>query len=366
MLEAFLILSCLIYALEYSALYVGLRRSHRIPRRAPDVPPRITIMVAARNEERNIERCVKMLLEQQYPPELTEIIIVDDESEDATARHLARLAAAHPGRLTVLRTHTEESQARGKARAIAQGMDRASGEIILLTDADCAPPVTWARGVVEHFLPGVDVVGGFTVIEGHDLFSVTQQLDWIHLQTLGSSALALGFPVGVIGNNLAFRRAAYEAVGGYRSVAFSVTEDFALFRAMTGNGHGAIFPCSRDTRMFSLPCESLTQVLRQKQRWSRGGMENTVPGYTIFIVAFLGLMAFTLAPFVSTTAWIIVWAIKFGFDLMMMFPNMRRLGLGRQLRYFLLFEFYFVAQALVTPIFLMNKTVVWKGRAYRS
>jgi hypothetical protein len=58
--------------------------------------------------------------------------------------------------------------------------------------------------------------------------------------------------------------------------------------------------------------------------------------------------------------------VKFICDLAVMYPNMLRLGLGGQLRYFLLFEFYWGAQSLVTPILLMNKTVVWKGRAYRS
>jgi hypothetical protein len=84
------------------------------------------------------------------------------------------------------------------------------------------------------------------------------------------------------------------------------------------------------------------------------------------VVALLMLIAFTIAPFISVVAWCAVWSVKFICDLAVMYPNMLRLGLGGQLRYFLLFEFYWGAQSLVTPILLMNKTVVWKGRAYRS
>lgn len=366
MIEIFLIVACVVYVLHYSLAWIGLRRSRRLRRRVPEVYPMISVVVAARNEEANIERCIGMLLAQDYPADRMQIVAVNDDSDDRTLSIIERLARDHPGRITIVCTTHEQTHARGKARAIAQGMDHATGEIILLTDADCAPPRPWARAVVEYFGPGVDVYGGFTIIEAHDYFSAAQQLDWIHLQTLGSCALALGYPVGVIGNNFAFRRSAYDAVGGYRKVMFSVTEDFALFLAMCRNGSGALFPCDRDIRMFTRPCATLAEVLRQKQRWARGGTENTIPGYLVFVVALLMLIAFSIAPFVSVAAWCAVWSLKFACDLLVVYPNMLRLGLRGQLRYFLLFEFYFVAQSLVTPILLMNKTVVWKGRAYRS
>ncbi len=366
MIETFLIVSCAVYILQYSLSFIGLRRSHRLPRRVPDLYPGISVVVASRNEEHNIERCLGMLLAQDYPADSMQIVAVDDESDDRTLAIIERLAHEHPGRITVVRTHPEQTHARGKARAIAQGMDHATGEIILLTDADCAAPAPWARGVVEYFAAGADLFGGFTLIEAHDYFSAAQQLDWVHLQTLGSATLGMGHAVGVIGNNFAFRRAAYDAVGGYRGVPFTVTEDFALFLAMWQKGFRAVFPCDRDIRMFSRPCDTLAEVLRQKQRWARGGTENTLPGYLIFVSALLMLIAFTIAPWISAAAWCVVWGVKFACDLLVMAPNMARLGIAGQLRYFILFEFYFIAQALVTPILLMNKTVVWKGRAYRS
>jgi 1,2-diacylglycerol 3-beta-glucosyltransferase len=365
MIESFLVFSCVLYVLEYCALRIGLGRVHRLPRVVPDRYPAITVLVAARNEEKNIGRCMRALLQQDYPADRMQIIVVNDDSEDRTLAIMETMAREHPGRVTIVSTVPEQTHAKGKARAIAQGMDHAEGEFVLLTDADCAPPVTWARAVAEYFNAGVDVCGGFTVIEAHDLFSTTQQLDWIHLQTLGSCALALSYPVGVIGNNFSFRRAAYEAVGGYRGVQFTVTEDFALFRAMVEHGSKAIFPCDFQAQMLTLPCATMTDMLSQKHRWTRGGMRNTIPGYTIFVVAFFMLVAFSIAPFVSPTAWITVWLVKFACDLMLFVPTMRRLRCTGQLKYLFFFEFYFVAQVLVTPFLLMNSTVVWKGRAYR-
>jgi cellulose synthase/poly-beta-1,6-N-acetylglucosamine synthase-like glycosyltransferase len=322
--------------------------------------------VAARNEEGNIERCLRALADQDYPSDRIRIIAVNDESEDMTLAIMERVARENAGRITVISTLPEVSHARGKARAIAQGIDISTGEIILMTDADCMPPRQWARSVVEHFVPGVDVYGGFTIIESNDYFSASQQLDWIHLHTLASGSIAFGSATGVIGNNFAFRRSAYDDVGGYRSVHFTVTEDFALYRAMHKKGHRTVFPCSFDTRNITMPCESLTAVLRQKKRWAWGATESSVHGYSLAVVAFLMLTAFCIAPFVSPVAWLTVWTLKWGCDLLLMYPSMKRLGVAHQLRYFIPFELYFIVQVLVVPFFFLSPTINWKGRNYRA
>jgi cellulose synthase/poly-beta-1,6-N-acetylglucosamine synthase-like glycosyltransferase len=365
-IEAFLYLSCILYAAEYALFLVGLRRVHRLPRAVPPVYPSLSVVVAARNEAANIERCLGALLRQDYPPERLQIILVNDESEDRTLRLAERVADENPGRLTILTTTPEETEARGKALAIAQGIDHATGEIILLTDADCAPPAVWARSAVEHFVPGVDVYGGFTLIHSEDLFSSIQQLDWVHLQTYGSCGLALDAPLGLIGNNFGFTRRAYDAVGGYRGIRFSMTEDYALFRAMFDRGFKVVFPCTHDTSMITGACASLAEVLRQKQRWAHGGTETGVKGWAVLFFAVLMMISMVVAPFISTTAWIIVWSTKFICDAVLMTPNLLRLKRERQLRHFLTFEFYFIAQAFVIPFLLMNPTVVWKGRSYRK
>lgn len=366
MIEQFLWFACILYALEYTAFLAGQRRIARLARRVPASYPTISVIVAARNEARNIERCLESLLAQDYPRDRIELITVDDESTDATRAIMRDVSCRNGDRITVVATREEPSRARGKARAIAQGIDHARGEIVLLTDADCVAPPSWARATVEHFVDGVDALGGFTVIRAHDYFSAVQQLDWIHLQSLAASGMAFNVPLGIIGNNFAFRRDAYDEVGGYRAVDFSVTEDFALFRAMHRRGRRVVFPCALDAAMTTLPCESLAVVLSQKQRWSRGGMETGARGYAVLVVALFMMAALVVAPFVSPLAWAAVWGTKFVCDLAVMIPTLVRLDRVRALRYFLLFEFYFIAQALVVPFLLMNRTVVWKGRSYRS
>lgn len=365
MIETILLAVSAVYLIEYVAVWIGQRRSRHLERTRPASYPIVTALVAARNETDNIERCLRALLAQDYPAGRLQIVAVNDDSQDDTLAIMERLAAEHPGRIVVISTFDEPGHARGKARAIAQGIDASQGEIILLTDADCAPPPTWARAVTEYFVAGADVYGGFTIIEARNLFGMAQQLDWIHLQSLGSSAITLGFPVGVLGNNFAFRRTAYEAVGGYRGVPFTVTEDFALYTAMVRNGSRAVFPCDHEARMYTLPCPTLGDMLRQKQRWARGGTENTVPGYTLFLVALFMMIAFSVAPFVSWRAFAVVWGVKFVCDFLVIGASYARLRMARLLWYFPIFEFYFIVQLALIPVLLMSRTVVWKGREYR-
>lgn len=356
-----------VYVLEYGLLSIGRVRSARPP--GPpvgDPTPRVSVVVAARNEESRIEACVRALLRQDYDHRKTQIVVVDDESEDRTHDIIATIAATAPDRIDVVRTAPDSTHVRGKVRALAQGIDTATGDVIVMTDADCVPPATWITSVVRHLASGLDAFGSFTLTSGMGTFSTMQRLDGVHLQSIGSAAMGLGVPLGVIGNNMAVRRAAYDSVGGYRAIPFSVTEDFALFRAIHEHGGRLGFPCDRDACMWTEPCATLRDVVRQKQRWARGGTANLFPGAYVLIVAVAMLVAFCVAPFVSVSAWIVVWVAKFGADLLLMLPTMHRLGVALRPHHFVMFEFYFLAQALVMPLLLARRTVVWKGRSYRS
>lgn len=366
-IEALLAGVSALYAIEYLLLSYGRRRSANLPRRTTrESLLSVSVIVAARDEEHTVGNCLAGLLAQDYPCELTEIVVVNDESNDQTGEVISTIAERHPGRITVVETVSEESHATGKARAIAQGVDRATGEILLFTDADCLPPTPWIRTVLSYFRDNVDGFGSFTLVRDSDLFSRVQHLDWLHLHAIGSGASGLGLMLGVIGNNMAVRRSAYDSVGGYRSIPFSVTEDFALFVAIRRSGGRLLFPCDRDASMVTQPCLSIADVMRQKQRWVRGGAGQLFPGGFVLIIAVLMLTAFMVAPFISTAAWTIVWSTKFLADLFLIVPTSFRLGNARPLRSFIFFEFYFLAQAIVTPFLLARRTVVWKGRSYRS
>jgi glycosyl transferase family 2 len=120
-------------ALDLTIGFRQLARLRDFPPRADDGAPLVSIVVAARNEERGIEAAARSLLAQRYPR--LEIVVVDDRSADRTGGILDRLAAGEP-RLRVVHLRELPPGWLGKNHALATGAHAARGEWILFTDAD--------------------------------------------------------------------------------------------------------------------------------------------------------------------------------------------------------------------------------------
>jgi GT2 family glycosyltransferase len=250
MLVAVVSLLILIYWLIWSVVLArgmgGLLVLEDLESRAPARPggvpagsgPPLSIVVAARNEEKAIGPALSSLLASDYPD--LEILVVDDRSTDGTAMVLARLAAVH-SRLHVLPIATLPPGWLGKTHALATGAAAARGDWILFTDADV------------HFGPrALRLAMGYAVSEDLDHLVVAPALVLTHIwervlvatfrvcfnQAIqpwrardpeSPSALGLG------AFNLV-RRSAYERAGGHGAVRLAVDEDMRLGRVLKRAG----------------------------------------------------------------------------------------------------------------------------------
>lgn len=267
----------------YAAGALGLSRALRrmpIPPAVPDASlPRATVLVAARNEAAAIGRCIAALRAQEYPAGRLEIVIADDASTDGTA-DLVRAAARGPGHPVTVLSLAEPppgSALRGKARALHAALTATDASLLLVTDADCAPPPRWAARMAAAFASDqrLGLAGGLTTVEarpGH-LLDALQAHDWAWLLAAAAALAAAGRPVTAMGNNMAFRRAAYDAVGGYPALGFSVTEDYALLHAVQTRTRWRIgFSAEPETTVRTLGLDTPSTVFRQRLRWVRGGL----------------------------------------------------------------------------------------------
>lgn len=370
----------LIPSLAYAAgvlIISGWRMRHR-SRNAQIVPisqihPKTAILVAARNEEVTIERCLEALLKQTYPSESMAIYIADDHSTDNTAalvqQAISERAPGHP-EIHLVAVPKPENTLRGKALAIHSAVQAASGaDILLITDADCAPPPEWAEAMVSAFDdPDTGVVTARTIIDpvegtcGPTLRNV-QALDWAYLLTASSFMVEVARPITAMGNNMALRRAAYDEVGGYPALPFSVTEDYELFRGILQRTRwNARFMVRRESLVKTLPLNSLRDVFRQRKRWARGGLRAAPPIYGAYVCTHLArLLPVVLLFFFPMIA---LGAIGFLFlaDFLLL-----RVGLEASekhaLRSFLAWELYFFAYVIILPLSLLfTRREMWKGR----
>jgi chlorobactene glucosyltransferase len=224
------------------ANYLTVRRFDQYP---PAVPgtwprwPRVSVLVPARNEERNIEACVTSLLVQDYPD--FEVLVLDDHSADGTRPILDRLAAAHPC-LRVLDGAPLPDGWLGKHWACHQLGQAAAGELILFTDADTrhAPDMLQAsvsslaaeRADLVSAFPQEEVVSiGERLLVPVIAFGLFTFIPIRLVQRLRLAALSV-----TIGQFMLFRRAAYEAVGGYEAVRGEVVDDISLGRRIIASG----------------------------------------------------------------------------------------------------------------------------------
>ena len=378
-LSGLFIVIVLLYFAEHAIYLVGVVRGIRSPGAPPfdeeiqepvseaeAALPMCTVLVCARDEEHNIEQCLASLEKINYPAERLEVLIVDDKSTDRTPEILEAWKARMPN-LRVLRTGEEVLHLRGKVNALTQGMDAAHGEFVMITDADSQVRPNWVREYLKYYERDTGMVAGVTLLNRNHFLDGIQSIDWSYLLGLAMASANINVPLSVIGNNLSVRRAAYEDVGGYRNIPFSVTEDYALFQAIWKKKPWKVrFPLHRDLLVMSEPCPNFRAWWRQKHRWVKGGEGLKAIGYLIFILGLLANLAMITAfIFLPVFPALVVIAIKWSADLLIILPTLARTRMQALLKYFPVYEIYLALFVFSMPIMIAQKNVKWKGRVYK-
>ncbi len=330
--------------------------------------PLVSVLIAARNEAASLAACLDQLAVQDYPLEKIQVLILNDRSTDDTA-DIARSYTARYQFMELIEIDHDEPGLRGKMNVIAQGISRAHGEIILITDADCTPSESWISGMVGYFTPDTGMVGGLTHIGGKSIFEQVQACDWFFLQAVAAGSAGLGNPVSILGNNFGFRRSTYEQTGGYGQLPFSLTEDMALLQAIRRKTAMRItYPLDSQTLVHSRAAASPSALLHQRLRWIAGGRRANFAGWVMLLLTFLVHLFLPLSLIFGPVSGLL--GVTFAVILLLDFLLLMRIALRvRRLRILLLFPLFEIYFFIYTTIFgmlsLFPVRVRWKGRIYR-
>ncbi len=365
-----LILPIIIYTLRVIFFSIGASRSRNMsfPEPKDDYRPFVSIVIPSRNEEDNITRCILSFETSTYPKDKFEIIAVNDRSEDATGKILEELSdKINNLRVVTITENSPEQNLQGKPGALQAGIDAAKGELILMTDADCAVSEDWIATLVNGFAdPDVGMIASFTLVEDKTVFHSMQAIEWIFMETMASGGIGLHQPLGCFGNNVAVRKKDFDAIGGYKGIDFSVTEDLALMSAMFNTGKKVKFFCNPDSTVTTLPCLTLKEYILQHQRWAIGGQ---ALGWraTIFVMASIAIWA-GIATAIATSNWaflIVILAIRLFGDFIVLTPSLRKLRKSRLIKWIFPSVMFFMLIELIVPFLLLNRNVKWKGQVFR-
>jgi poly-beta-1,6-N-acetyl-D-glucosamine synthase len=246
-----------------------------------DIAPFITVLVAARNEAKNIGDLLGDLSRQNYSS--YEVIVVDDHSEDNTVEIAARFTTEYT-LFRILR-----SAYFGKKAALTEGVRQAQGSIVVATDADCRVPTEWLSAIAIYFQHSkVKMVFGGVRMEQRNFFHDLQAIEFSSLIGSGAATAAMGYPTMCNGANIAYRKAVFEEVNGYTGNAHvpSGDDEFLMRKIKAMYPSGIYFMNDARGVVTTQAHETVAGLIRQRLRWAGKWRYNTSV-YTLLLAIYI-------------------------------------------------------------------------------
>ena len=229
-----------------------------------DFVPKVSVVIALRNEEHHVERLLKALQSLIYPHNKIEFILVNDHSSDNT---FELLQEAVINNLVLINMKAEE----GKKKAILKAVTVARGEIIITTDADCIFCPNWVQTLVSYFSnDNIKLVSAPVTYEKQaNIFQKLQALEFTSLIASGAGAIGSGSPIFCNGANMAFRKDVFLEVNDFSNdSAISGDDVFLLHSVKQRYTNAIVFAKDEKAIVLTKGTQSIYEFINQRKRWT--------------------------------------------------------------------------------------------------
>lgn len=345
---------------------------------APAAAPltRLSVIIAARNEEGVIGRCLRSVAAQDYPPQLFEVIVVDDASTDGTVKEIEEAIKAYPAcRITLLQLADQPGVVSPKKRAITEAVKVAAGELIVLTDADCTMKKQWLSSVAAFYdISKAKMIIAPVSINGGGLFANMQALEFCALMGVTGGSAARGRPLMCNGANLAYERKVFNELGGYDgTTAYASGDDVMLMHKVNERYPGSVaFLKSGDAIVSTAPQPAIAAFFSQRKRWA--SKARSTGGFLAVSTALFVLISNLLVPLSAGLAvvygdfvrlFLVPVGIKWGIDFLFLLLSTSFFGKQRLLWLFLPVQLFYSCYVVAVACAGNTGMYVWKGRTLR-
>jgi len=334
---------------------------------------KVTVLIAARNEEESIHLTIEDILAQDYPKELTEIIIVDDHSTDSTS-NIIRSYAGKGVKLLQLNEHKPLNSY--KKKAISEAIALSTGELMVATDADCRMGSNWLSTIVGYFEAEnpVMISSPVSYFEEHSLFERMQGLEFSYLMGIGAAFIGNGRASTCNGANLAYRKDVFYEVGGFRGIdELASGDDELLLQKVAQRFPGRIlFTKLSNAIVYTHAKHNLASFIQQRRRWAS---KSTRYKDKKIVVLAVGIWLFNILLLVSAALsffsadifklLLLQFALKLAFEAWFLTPIMFFFKRLRLLPLILLVSPLHVIYMAYIGLISNNSQYVWKGRTVR-
>ncbi len=330
--------------------------------------PKVSIIIAIRNEEECIVRLLKDLKSQIYTKDKLEVILVNDHSTDNT---LSLLEKSDLDNFQIINMKEGEV---GKKNAISMAVSLASGDIILASDADCSFTPNWARIMVSYFANDhVKLVSGPVTFNRHDgVFQSFQALEFLSLIVSGAGAIGIKNPIFCNGANMAYRKEVFLEVNNFRETNTVSGDDVFLLHSVKAKYSDSIVFAKKEDAIVTTSSEkNFSGFINQRKRWAAKSSEykdiaSIYASYLVFFTnlsfVFLIAMLFYDNSFFSFFA--LFFAIKFIVDFALLFPILKFFKREDLIKWILPFELFYSFYIILIIILSLTKKFEWKGRTH--
>jgi len=347
----FALFGCLgVYILFVIVFLSGLRKQKPLSTELP-IFPRVAIVVAARNEEQNITNLLEDFSHLDYPIDQLDIVIADDRSSDNTWSIIEDYSDQY-SHIRGIHIQKESSDMTPKKYALTQAIGQSNSEYILSTDADCRIPRRWVKSMVCYLDSGSGIVVGASSIDDSDStpFVHYQMIDFLALVAANAGASRWGFSWTGTGQNLAYKRSAFEEIDGFHPVKNRVSgDDMYLVQAISKN-HKSTFNADAGSFVKTKAVSSIFTFLSQRIRWSSNSRmaAKTDRLFLLFLLnAFLLNTGILTGSFISTIQESVpmIFGIKFVCDALVIYSGAAILQLSVP-------TIMFIVWSLLQPIYI--------------
>lgn len=267
--------------IAFTSLYVSLIFYYlvgwlRLKIFTPDVArvfTRVTVIIPARNEAHNISSLLESIAEQNFNKQLLEILVIDDFSTDNTASVVRSSKYPFVKLISLADYVNSDFPIKAfKKKAIEIAVEKAQGELIITTDADCRPGNNWLFATTAFYEKNkpVMIAGPVNFFYDSSFLGKFQTLDFLSLVGIAGASIRNGFYNLCNGANLAFTKEAFTTVGGYAHIDHIPTgDDMMLMHKMGKKYPGRIaFNKSKDAIVYTNTESDFNAFWRQRVRWT--------------------------------------------------------------------------------------------------
>jgi glycosyltransferase involved in cell wall biosynthesis len=354
------------YCLAIIILIYGFTKVNTIEYTGVAPKTKFSIIVPFRNEAENLPVLLESLSKLNYPMELFEVILVDDDSEDKYEVHILKFKVSVIKNIRVSNSPKKD--------AIVNAMQIVTTDWIITTDADCTVNTNWLL-TLDNYIQLHDVAmiaGAVTYDCGNSFLHHFQQLDLTSLQgaTIGSFGIDKGFMCN--GANFSYTKSFFEELNGFNGNDGIASGDdvFLLQKAISKSPKKVHYLKSPNNIVFTKPLNDWKLLFYQRVRWaSKTSSYQSTFGKGLGLLVFIGNLDLIIGfgcwvfGFILFQNIVLLFLLKFLIDTILIYKTNNFLN-KRKIRYLILSSLFYPFFSVSIALYSLFGKYEWKGRNF--